>query len=74
MTMTSFTGGMAMISSDGLRAFRGVMKITPVNGKDAFFLEGDWVYRSESGCWYGCGRSFGENICTIYEQDLNGGE
>ena len=63
-----------MISSDGFKAFSGVMKIAPVNGKDAFFLEGDWVYRPECRCWYGCGRSFGENICTIYKEDCRGGE
>ncbi len=55
-----------MIVSDGVKAFRGVMVIHPRNAED-IILEGDWVYRPENKCWYGCGRSFGEDICEICE-------
>jgi len=55
-----------MIVSEGIRAFRGIMRIEP-KCKEPFYLEGDWVYRPETGCWYGCGCSFGEDICVIDE-------
>lgn len=56
---------MKMIEVEGYKAFRGKLKITP---KDPdilpFTLEGDWLYRPDTGCWYGCGRSFCSEICT----------
>ena len=57
-----------MIRSDGVLAVRGVMVIHPKN-IESLCLSGDWVYRPETGCWYGCGRSFCEDICEIAEDE-----
>lgn len=54
-----------IICVDGYKAFRGKMKISPKNGMQPFVLEGDWLYKPDCDCWYGCGRSFTANICEI---------
>ena len=55
-----------MISSEGYKAFRGTMRITPViPDKEPFELTGDWLYKPEYKCWYGLCRSFPEDICTV---------
>lgn len=60
-----------MIEVEGYKAFRGTLIVTPVNGNEPFSLEGDFLYRPEYGCWYGCGRSFPADICTA-EEDGHG--
>lgn len=56
---------MNMIQVEGYKAFHGKMQITPKCADIApFILEGDWLYRPDTGCWYGCGRSFCTDICT----------
>lgn len=59
--------GNRFISVDGYRAFRGTMRITPKAAVPAYDLHGDWLYKPETGCWYGKGSSFAEDICTIME-------
>lgn len=55
---------MPMIEVEGYKAFRGEMKISPKDTSvPPFTLEGDWLYRPDTGCWYGCGRSFCTDIC-----------
>ena len=57
-----------VISVEGYKAFRGTMKIQPKTAAvPAFELSGDWLYKPETGCWYGKGSSFPEDICTIVE-------
>lgn len=57
-----------VISVEGYKAFRGTMKIQPKTAAvPAFELSGDWLYKPETGCWYGKGSSFPEDICTIME-------
>ena len=57
-----------VISVEGYKAFRGTMKIQPKTAAvQAFELSGDWLYKPETGCWYGKGSSFPEDICTIME-------
>lgn len=57
-----------VISVEGYKAFRGTMKIRPKTASvPSFELSGDWLYKPETGCWYGKGRSFPEDICTIME-------
>jgi hypothetical protein len=60
-----------MINVEGYKAFRGTMRITPSqsSGADPFELTGDWLYRPDTGCWYGHGGSFGASICTIVKAD-----
>jgi len=44
------------------------MKIRPKTAAvPAFELSDDWLYKPETGCWYGKGSSFPEDICTIVE-------
>lgn len=54
-----------MIKVEGFRAFRGTMRISPVSGAAPFELTGDWLYKPDTRCWYGQGRSFGEEICEV---------
>lgn len=55
-----------MISSEGYKAFYGTMRITPKNpNMEPFDLTCDWLYKPEYQCWYGKGRSFMEEICTV---------
>lgn len=56
-----------MIKVEGYKAFHGKMKISPVSGREPFVLECDWLYKPDTGCWYGNGSSFGEKICEITE-------
>ena len=55
-----------MISSEGYKAFYGTMRITPKNpNMEPFDLTCDWLYKPEYQYWYGKGRSFMEEICTV---------
>jgi len=57
-----------MIKVEGYKAFRGVMKIVPKNRVVApYLVEGEWLYKPEYDCWYGCGFSYPANICEIVE-------
>ena len=57
-----------MIKVEGYKAFRGVMKITPkTETVKPFELEGDWLYKPDTDCWYGVGRSFCSSICEVVE-------
>ena len=58
-----------IISVEGYKAFRGTMRITPKAAVPEFELSGDWLYKPDTGCWYGKGSSFPEDICTIVEVD-----
>jgi len=55
-----------MIQADGIKAFRGTMKITPYNGTP-YDITGDWVYRQNNRTWYCGGCSYPEKICEIVE-------
>lgn len=56
---------MDMIRVEGYKAFRGEMKISPkAPGIEPFTMSGDWLYKPDTDCWYGCGRSFCADICT----------
>ncbi len=58
-----------MISVEGYKAFHGAIRITPKADKvKPFELSGDWLYKPDTGCWYGCGRSFGADICEVVEE------
>lgn len=54
-----------MICVEGYKAYRGEMIITPkAPGIPPITLSGEWLYRPDTDCWYGCGRSFAAEICT----------
>lgn len=58
-----------MIKVEGYKAFHGTMRIVPKNTSiEPIVIEGtDWLYKPETKCWYGNGRSFSEEICEIVE-------
>lgn len=57
-----------MITVEGYKVFRGVMKITPkTEAVKPFELEGEWLYKPDTDCWYGDGRSFCSSICEVME-------
>lgn len=55
---------MDMICVEGYKAFRGTMKIVPLN-KDIppYTMTGDWLYIPSSDCWYSNGHSFPACVC-----------
>lgn len=58
----------SVLSVEGYKAFRGTMRIRPKTAAvPAFELTGDWLYKPDTGCWYGKGSSFAADICTIME-------
>ena len=57
-----------MIKVEGYKVFRGVMKITPKTSKvKPFELEGEWLYKPDTDCWYSNGHSFCASICEVVE-------
>ena len=60
-----------MIRVEGFMAFHGDMKITPKNKMyPAYYIVNkDWLYRPDTDCWYGDGRSFPAEICDPIEKD-----
>lgn len=59
-----------MIKVEGYKAFRGTMRIVPISAKfKPFELRADWLYKPDTGCWYGKGSSFMEDICEIVEDE-----
>lgn len=59
-----------MIKVEGYRAFHGSMKITPKSSDfDPFCIKDtDWLYKPDTDCWYGAGRSFVSEICEPLEE------
>jgi hypothetical protein len=60
-----------MIQVEGYKAFHGDMKITPKSTtfKESWFIcDKDWLYKPETNCWYGDGRSLSAEICTPIEK------
>ena len=53
-----------VINIDGYKAFTGTIKILPKN-QSSYTITGDWLYRPDTHCWYGGGRSFHESYCEI---------
>lgn len=57
-----------MICVEGYRAFRGTMRITPKSPDlEPYVMSGDWLYKPDTGCWYGKGQSFPAAICELQE-------
>ncbi len=62
-----------MICVEGYKAFHGVMIITPVitSHIPPFEIEDDWLYKPDTQCWYGGGRSFSKEICKVKSEVKN---
>lgn len=56
-----------MIKAEGYKAFSGILKVTPANGKEPYRVMGDFIYRPDTDCWYGRGKSFPAQICDVVE-------
>ena len=57
-----------VLSCEGFKMFRGVMRITPKNPKfTPKEIEADWLYKPEYDCWYGGGCSYPAEICERIE-------
>lgn len=57
-----------MIKVEGYKAFNGTMKVTPkCKSVVPFELKGNWLYKPDTDCWYGCGKSFISEICEVVE-------
>ena len=55
-----------MIKVEGYKAFHGIMRIVPKTDRiKPFEIEADWLFKPDTCCWYGSGRSFGEDVCEI---------
>lgn len=59
-----------MIKVEGYKAFHGTMRITPKNPQfPPMEITCDWLYKPDTGYWYGNGRSFLDEICEILSED-----
>lgn len=58
-----------MIEVEGYKAFRWTMRIKLRNGARPFELTCDWLYKPDTGCWYGMGRSFVAEICEVVNDE-----
>ena len=59
-------GEQKMITVEGYKAFRGAMIISPKNPEvQPFVIEGDWLFKPDTNCWYGQGCSFSADICEV---------
>ena len=55
-----------MICVEGYKAFHGKMRIEPKSSYiKPFEVEGDWLYKPDTDCWYSGGSSYPANICSI---------
>ena len=53
---------------EGYKMFMVTMKITPKNPKfEPYEIDGTWLYKPDTKCWYCKGSSYMEDICTIKE-------
>jgi hypothetical protein len=59
-----------MIEVEGYKAFNGVMRIVPKNVLfKPFEVNGDWLYKPETDCWYGGGSSYPASICEVVVEE-----
>lgn len=59
-----------MIKVEGYKSFRGTMRITPANKLfPPMEVHGDWLYKPDTGCWYGRGSSYAADICEVVEDE-----
>lgn len=60
-----------MIKVDGYKAFHGTMKIEYKLRTTEIIENKDWLYKPDTNCWYGAGRSFPSDICTPMEEEVD---
>ena len=62
---------MKIIKVEGYKAFHGDMHIVPTSAlyPPFYICDKDWLYKPDTDCWYGDGRSFPADICHIVDAD-----
>ena len=59
---------MRILQCEGYKMFEGDGIITPKNPEiKPFTINGVWLYRPDTDCWYCDGRSFSKDIVKIQE-------
>ena len=59
-----------MLSVEGYAMFRGVLQVTPKHPDILpFQLTGVFLYKPDTDCWYGQGRSFAASICEVVSDE-----
>lgn len=59
-----------MIKVEGYKAFHGVMRFTPKSKcVSPSEIEGDWLYKPDTNCWYCKGVSYPAKLCTVVRDD-----
>lgn len=56
-----------LIKVEGYKAFHGSMKIEHRLRGPEIIEDKDWLYKPDTDCWYGAGRSFHDDFCTPME-------
>lgn len=59
-----------MIKVEGYKAFHGSMRIDYELHRELIENK-DWLYKPDTDCWYGAGRSFPADVCKPIEEDNN---
>ena len=60
-----------MVKVEGYKAFHGTMKIDYELHRELIENK-DWLYKPDTDCWYGAGRSFPADVCTPIEEKNSG--
>ena len=60
-----------MINVEGYKAFHGTMKIEHKLRTVELIEDKDWLYKPDTNCWYGAGRSFPADVCTPIKEHKN---
>lgn len=60
-------GAPVLVICEGYQAFRGTMEVMHI-GHGTERIEGDWLYKPDTNCWYCRGRSYPVEICKIWEE------
>lgn len=59
-----------MLQCEGYKMFKGIIRVVPKNPvfpiRD---IEGTWLYKPDTKCWYCKGSSYPEEICVILKEE-----
>jgi len=70
MKIMFFVKGDPMLSVENYKMFRGTMRLNLI-GNPNVYVEGDWLYRPDTDCWYCAGSSYPAYVCEIKEDSGN---
>jgi hypothetical protein len=55
-----------MFAVEGYKMFSGILKVKPYN-KEPYRVLGVFLYKPDTDCWYGRGKSYPAEICEVVE-------